>query len=254
MTTKQTSFELSPAGTAIPTTGSAGDGDQFTAGSNGGGTAVVSASGVGVADGSLCARFTTDATGATVWRGWALAATSTPVFRGYIYFNTLPAARLDLVQLLTLSPTTNRARLAVSTAGQLQIINDSTIVATSAATMSSGTLYRIEADWTLALSGGSASADFYAGHATSPAGSCSATGLAYSSATVTDFRIGSPTSAIANLDFYTDAWAIADTGARFGPAGSTSLDKLRLGSGTVGLRVGSATPTAAYLGATQVWP
>jgi alkaline phosphatase D len=33
-----------------------------------------------------------------------------------------------------------------------------------------------------------------------------------------------------------------------------TLDKLRLGAGTVGLRVGANTPAKAYLGATQVWP
>lgn len=36
--------------------------------------------------------------------------------------------------------------------------------------------------------------------------------------------------------------------------GGTNLDKLRLGASVVGLRVGSATPSAVYLGATKVWP
>lgn len=34
----------------------------------------------------------------------------------------------------------------------------------------------------------------------------------------------------------------------------SSLDKLRLGTGTVGLRVGASAASRAYIGATQVWP
>lgn len=38
------------------------------------------------------------------------------------------------------------------------------------------------------------------------------------------------------------------------PPAATNLNKLRLGANTVGLRVGTATPSKAYLGSTQVWP
>jgi hypothetical protein len=38
------------------------------------------------------------------------------------------------------------------------------------------------------------------------------------------------------------------------PAAVTSLDDLRLGSGTVGLRYGANAVDRAYIGSTQIWP
>jgi len=224
VTVFRTGFE-GTAGVAIPTTGSSGTGgDAFPTGANGTGTAVVYANTIAaaVADGATYARFTSGNTGATVWRGWTFpAAVSSPAVRAYLYRSAHPAARLDFFQLLNLNPTANICRLAISTTGQLQILNNSTVVASSTALIPLNALVRIEADWTLATSGGSVRADWYLGHSTTPSGSITATGLAFTAASITAIRIGSPTTAIANLDFATDGWGVSDTG-RLGPAVATA--------------------------------
>lgn len=48
--------------------------------------------------------------------------------------------------------------------------------------------------------------------------------------------------------------AMVPTGIEIKAAASTNLDKLKLGTNLVGLRVGTNTPSKIYLGSTQVWP
>lgn len=72
--------------------------------------------------------------------------------------------------------------------------------------------------------------------------------------TVSRFQIGKATYGGLWSEFHIDDIAADNLGTNATFIGPTSLNKLQVGSTSVGLRVGTATPAAVYAGTTQLFP
>lgn len=237
----QTSFELSPAGTAIPLTGVAGDGDAFTAGLNGTDGTFVTANDIpaAIAAGSFAAKMSVGTVANQNYREWDFNAVSNPVVRMYIYLTSYSSAANVLVSFRSGSTGISRVFLNATT-GTISISNGAnlTAIATTTAAVPLNTLIRIEGGWD--LNAGTASVDLYTGHSTIPLtnGSLTVSGQVWSSTTTDNVRLGSSISGATNWSFYTDGWAIGNVN-RIGPLGV---------SDPYGDLIRSATPAAWWRG------
>lgn len=260
MTTLQTSFELSPAGTAIPTSGVAGDGDAFSAGNDGTATFVSDSTTTGaIASGSFCGKMTIGATASVCHRTWNLS-TSTPSVRMYLYLTAYPNTTWDLAS--PVSGGTLLSRVRMSNTGALYITLAGTNQVNSTGVIPLNTLVRIEADWSLSTTAGTCSVDAYSGHSTTPLAnlSISASGMAMASATCSSFRVGTLATGPTSFTSYTDGWGVSDTG-RLGPiatpatvVGGTAAVRVRSAAGAAGAvqLVGGVTAVIRALAAAGV--
>lgn len=223
MTQLKTGLELAPAGTAYPTSGAQGDGDAASSGNQSATTTFVSSTfAPAIATGTYCGRFDMGATAGTFNRVWGLNSNPPVVsFRAYIYLDSATAASNSAIDLATLANgSTVLGRLRITGSRNTAVVLGGTVTATSTGVLSTDTLYRIEGAWHLDTGGaGTMTLNTYVGASTTADAtlSLSASGLTYAAATATVLRIGAGNSG-AGSGFYTDAWAIDDTGAAIGPA------------------------------------
>lgn len=210
MTTLATSFEGGTPGAAISTT--INGGDAFATGVTGTGAGFDYANDqpAAIADGALAAKLTLPATATNNFRQWNLTGTATPSIRMYKYLTSYMAGGVTLAQLL--AGTTNRARVRLSATGQVSVLNNTTNVAETTAAIPLNTLVRIESSFGLSTTGtGTATVSWYLGHSTTPSGTASASALTFNGATVDAIRLGLPLNG-ANWSYYTDGWAVSDSG------------------------------------------
>lgn len=158
---------------------------------------------------------------------WTNTTASTLAFRGYFYFDNLPAGGTSFVSFRTSGGGTHRASLVVNNLGVVFITNTSeTVVFTSGGTLSVDTLYRIEAVvQTPTTATGSMDLRIYAGDSTSPIANVSTvvTGANFGT-DVGRIRIGANSAGNNWSQWYFDSIAWQDATTTFlGPV-STQLD------------------------------
>lgn len=243
--TRQNSFELAPAGTAIPV-GSTGDGDAFEVGATPAGSSIVSANDVpaAVASGSLAAKITLAAGGAAIHRGWNWTS---PICyaRFYTYVLSNPDAHLDFVLIRNIDGTTI-SRIQISTLGRFQVTNGLTgsMISTGPASIPLNQLVRGEVYWNLAA--GTVEGALYSGHSTTPITdtTISATGQTWNTQLVEQIRFGQGQVGAGGTTYYMDAIAASTNG----PIGPVAMPTDR-----VFTRVGGVWTNAAKVRTGGTW-
>lgn len=238
-------FELDPTGTAIPTAGVAGVGDDpFASGADGATSTFTSDSSVAaaVASGTYAGKITIGATAGITYRQWSFPASSTVHVRIYLYLPQRFTGQ-TLAPVLVRNAGTLISRLEVNGNGSVSVTNGTTNLGTTTGVIPLSTLVRLEGSWD--LTAGTVSVDVYTGHDTTPItnGSLSSSGQTWVASTSDQFRFGSVLTGPTNGDIYTDAWGVSSV-ARLGPAGTsgTVVPLTDSGSGTDALTVAAVVP------------
>lgn len=225
-------FEVSPAGTTIPSTGS------FDSGANPTGSSFVSATDkpAAIVSGTFAGKVTATATNnqaVSRTKNW----TGTTVhFRYYLLLPTLPSNGADVFQLAT--ATGGRMfTMRIMTSGIDVSYGNTTPTGQSTGPLSTNTLYRVEGTVVFANGTGSWAFDVYLGGSTTPTITKSATGLDITTQVLGIARFGEVSQTTANHVLYLDEIGLSDT-ARLGPV-------------STGPGAGTATGTWAWSATTR---
>ena len=169
------------------------------------------------AHGSLGVKIQTVATAVSNYGQWDITGSGLSLYGRlgiYLPTGTTFGARFDFWQP---RDSATRFRCSLSTSRQLQMLNGSTVVATSTNTLSLDTQYRVEMKCIIDASAGILEAKFFVGDSETAVETITANGLNTGTTECTNIRIGNP-FATANLGpLYMDDFGISYTGY-MGPA------------------------------------
>lgn len=140
---------------------------------------------------------------------------TTQYYRAYVYLAANPAANLDFIQI---RDSATRARLRITTAGKVAVVNGSTAVGTSTASIGLNQWVRIEMKWVADASAGILEAKlFNTPDSTTADETVTVTALNTGAAGSTNLRIGLPIAAANFGPMYLDDLGVSDV-AYMGPA------------------------------------